>query len=263
MLWFIKFVTGVLAAYLIFTTVKEMMPAFKAIGETAQSFDKGIVQYIQYVIENSASSVDIAKEFGKSLTSLDALSIISLLFIIVYMMIAPLLSVIDAIGATTLRFKESGAKFIKATHSINALVCFVIVLETVVSIVMLNVNDSKVSSMAGGSKAAVESSILAFSILMGIGAFIFLLLFCYHKDIACAMTTVDDNIKGEEHKMKKTHLSEISFLFGLFMALILFGSFTLENKTVETWIGIAGIFVITLKQFLVSINNRNLKKYNK
>lgn len=66
-----------------------------------------------------------------------------------------------------------------------------------------------------------------------------------------------------EIKMKKTHLSEISFLFGLFMALILFGSFTLENKTVETWIGIAGIFVITLKQFLVSINNRNLKKYNK
>lgn len=239
MLWFIKFVTGVLAAYLIFTTVKEMMPTFKAIGETAQSFNKGIVQYIQYVIENSVSSVDIAKEFGKSLTSLDALSIISLLFIIVYMMIAPLLSVIDA------------------------LVCFVIVLETVVSIVMLNVNDSKVSSMAGGSKAAVESSILAFSILMGIGAFIFLLLFCYHKDIACAMTTVDANIKGEEHKMKKTHLSEISFLFGLFMALILFGSFTLENKTVETWIGIAGIFVITLKQFLVSINNRNLKKYNK
>lgn len=204
MLWFIKFVTGVLAAYLIFTTVKEMMPAFKAIGETAQSFDKGIVQYIQYVIENSASSVDITKEFGKSLTSLDALSIISLLFIIVYMMIAPLLSVIDAIGATTLRFKESGAKLIKATHSINALVCFVIVLETVVSIVMLNVNDSKVSSMAGGSKVAVESSILAFSILMGIGAFIFLLLFCYHKDIACAMTTVDANIKGEEHSVKES-----------------------------------------------------------
>ena len=136
-LWFIKFVTGVLAAYMIFMTVKAMMPAFKAIGETAQSFDKGI------------------------------------------------------------------------------------------------------------------------------GAFIFLLLFCYHKDIARVMTTVDANIKGIEHKMKRTHLSGISFLFGLFMALILFVSFTLENKTTETWIGIVGILGITLKQFLVSINNRNIKQYNK
>ena len=262
-LWFIKFVTGVLAAYMIFMTVKAMMPAFKAIGETAQSFDKGIVQYIQYVIENSASLVDIAKEFSKSLTSLDTLSIISFLIILVYMMITPLLSVIDAIGTTTLRYKESGAKLIKATHTINAVVCLVIVIETVVSIVMLNVNGSKMASMAGGSKAAVESSILAFSILMGIGAFIFLLLFCYHKDIARVMTTVDANIKGIEHKMKRTHLSGISFLFGLFMALILFVSFTLENKTTETWIGIVGILGITLKQFLVSINNRNIKQYNK
>lgn len=262
-LWFIKFVVGVLAIYVIFLTTKTMMPVFKAIGETAQSFDKGMVQYIQYIIENVFGSANIVKDMNKNLISLDTLSMISFLIIIVYLMIAPLLSLIDAIGATMLRYKESGVKLIKVTHMINAVVCLVIAIEIAVSIVMLNVNGSKIASLADDLEAVVGASIVALSIVMGIGAFIFFLLFCYHKDIVHVMTTIDANLKGIEHKMKKNHLSGISFGLGLFMVLMLVDLISFKNKTAETWIYIVGTFGITLKQFLVSINNRSVKEYNK
>ena len=251
-LWFIKFVVGVLAIYVIFLTTKTMMPVFKAIGETAQ-----------YIIENVFGSANIVKDMNKNLISLDTLSMISFLIIIVYLMIAPLLSLIDAIGATMLRYKESGVKLIKVTHMINAVVCLVIAIEIAVSIVMLNVNGSKIASLADDLEAVVGASIVALSIVMGIGAFIFFLLFCYHKDIVHVMTTIDANLKGIEHKMKKNHLSGISFGLGLFMVLMLVDLISFKNKTAETWIYIVGTFGITLKQFLVSINNRSVKEYNK
>ncbi len=191
------------------------------------------------------------------------------------------LVVLEAIGLLFLRIARKGAGLIKVIHQINMVVWI---------LYMLMVGYSSANSIQMIMKmpegAARTDALTTAIILLVINVIIFLLNLCYHKDIAMAMTTVKYELEtGRQGKLRRTHLSGISFFFclpylnaALWMLLGMLGTsgVILESIGVTDikasdmagwgvyWVTMIGIPIILAgKNLGVCFCNRNLKLAHK
>lgn len=188
------------------------------------------------------------------------------------------LVVLEAIGLLFLRIARKGAGLIKVIHQIYMVIWLLYLLllgyssaDSIRTIMKLPEGDAKT--------AALTSAI----VLLVINVIISLLNLCYHKDIAMAMTTVKYELEtGRQGKLRRTHLSGISFFFCLpylnavlWMILGMIGtsgvileSMGLTDVKVSDvagmgvyWITMISIPIILMgKNLGVCFCNRNLKK---
>ena len=229
----------------------------------------------------SAATVDInsfldslCAEFNMPRPNIDSisfalsLSVILIIVILAVIMTALLLVVIEAIALLLLRFARTGASAVKAIHIIylvmsviNLLIFAYITVSYIISYLNTIKNDP---SSAPPIYANIILILIAAAYLVAI-----LLRLCFHKDIVRAMSTVKyDLAMGKPGRLKKTHLSGISFLFGLPYAIMIFLMILLYllnyintgNFSVVSFIVVVfSLAVIMLWYFSICLCNKNLK----
>jgi len=181
--------------------------------------------------------------------------------------------VIEALALIALRIAEKGARFIRVIHQIYMGVY-------IIHVVLLGISCYQLLTFNPTGNATTRTAVVTLSlpvIILGIIALIILLLnLCYHKDIAMAMGTVAYEVEtGKLGKLRRTHLSGISFLFGLpyllsVISIILViigirdGSVSLpEGYSLSTFQAISAAivpFILMVKHLSVCFCNRNLKR---
>lgn len=252
LLWVIKLVYGVFAAYGIYLIVKPIVPVFREIGVNIGEIGDVLVEFFQVIL----NSTGIANELNISLQNIkaqDIYTVISSLYLLVFILIIPVLTILDAVGATFLRFMNRGAGLIKATHNITAIACLLLIIDGIGAIVMLITLKDLLDS----------TLVITMLIILGLGIVIIFLAYCYHRDIAKAMTAIHQNIKNGKYLMSKTHLSGLSILAGIFMTVALIDLLAVAERPGDSWIAITAVTVIAVKQFLVAVCYRGVKQYNK
>ncbi len=251
LLWVIKLVYGVFAAYGIYIIAKPIVPVFREIGVNVGEIGDLLVEFFQAIL----NSAGIANELNISLQNVkaqDIYTVISSLYLFVFILIIPVLSILDAIGATFLRFMNRGAGLIKATHNITAIACLLLIIDGIGAIVMLITMMDLIDTTLA----------ITMLIILGFGILIIFLAYCYHRDIAKTMTTIRQNIENGKSLMSKTHLSGLSIFAGLLMTLALIDLVAVAERPGDSWIAITAVAVIAVKQFLVAVCYRGVKQYN-
>ena len=193
--------------------------------------------------------------------------------ILILSVVVLFLVVIETIALLALRFAKAGAGFVKVIHQIYMAVCIIYLIMFAYSVFEYVRNRSSILKSLAGSKAAMQETEIILIIFDVICLTVLLLHLCYHKDIAMAMETVSYEIKTEtQGHFKRTHLSGISFLFGLPYVLLVFlliervssGYLDLSERIGETllsgWIYLGGIIILILKHYAVCFCYRNLKQ---
>ena len=155
------------------------------------------------------------KQVEEKITSMTMPIVIPVCLLIVTI-IGLVLTVVEAVALLMLRFMKAGASAIKVIHQINLFVCIIQMgLFIYGSVIWFRdlFNWKKLNLI----EAAAWPILLIVSIVVCIICFIVLMMhLCYHKDIAMAMTTIDYEIaENKPGKLKRTHLSGISFWFAL------------------------------------------------
>lgn len=232
---------------------------------------------INYALQLLFSEYGIPPQTANGLTGLTiggvALPVVIWAGIFLVIIAGLLLVVIEALALLTLRFTKRGAVFVRVIHQIYMGICIVYIL-------LLGISCYRVFTLDTATDSTVRAMTQAWSysfIIWGILALIIILLnLCYHKDIAMAMGTVAYEIEtGRQGKLKKTHLSGISFLFSLPYALnaiaILFAIIGMRDGSLHLQegynlsIGQAVLLILIpvilmIKHLSVCFCNRNLKR---
>ena len=263
-----KIIGGTIAGYVLYYFIRILVPALAELS-------KGIVdvnQALQPLLEEYGLSRETINSLKK--VSLDGVTLpyIVWLGIVITIVISLLLVVIEALSLVALRVAKKGASLVKGIHQIYMVVC-------IMNLVLFGVSAYQYCKNMNIIQADLKKAVSDLSIPVIVYAscyfFILLLNFCYHKDIAMAMDTVAyETETGNLGKLRKTHLSGISFLFGLpYFLIVLFIAFGLygltsgeqlaEKNNITQFQAIASICipaVMMIKHLAVCFCNRNLKK---
>ena len=193
------------------------------------------------------------------------------LFLVIF--IGLFLAVIEALVLIALRIAKKGAIFIRVIHQIYMVVYLMYV-------VLLGIIIYSLFTFKPTGDTTTREAVLTLRyplIIVGIIALFFLFLhFCYHKDIAMAMGTVAYEIEtGKQGKLRRTHLSGISFLFSLPYVLnvisiiatiigVRYSSISLPDdyslSTAQVISAVSIPFIMIVKYLSVCFCNRNLKR---
>lgn len=181
------------------------------------------------------------------------------------------LILLDAIALLLLRTTYRGAGMIQVIHQFQLCLC---VIDHLFFAYLVLAFIRYAMRMQNGTLPSEALIVFFFS------AVIYLILLalqlCYHKDISLAMRTVRLELKtGKQSRLRKTHLSGISFLFCVpyVLLLVLMVVVIVEIRSGQTSLPVDT--VITLRQYLTTLGvpliligkhlsvcfcNRNLKK---
>lgn len=261
-----KALEGVAAGFVLYGIIRLMTPLFSAMAKGVLDLN----QALQIIINEAGLPQSTMNELSGLTVKGIALPFIFWTGLIIVITVALLLVVIEAIALISLRTARKGAAFIRTIHYIYMGVW-------IVSLVLFGVSVFETFSNASSADYSSESARIAAFTMMAISFIIELislvLNICYHKDIAMAMGTVAYEVEtGRTGNLKKTHLSGISFFFGLPYAItILLYIAAFENvreyisvtfrDSMALALLIVGLPIILLvKHLSVCFCNRNLKK---
>ena len=214
-----KLLDGAVAGFFLYHLLRVMGLLFTAMAKGALD--------INHALQLFFSEYGIPQQTANELAGLTigGLALPAAIWVGIYFVIIAglLLVVIEALALLTLRIAKRGAVFVRVIHQVYMGIC-------IVHLVLLGVSCYRLFTFNPTSDSTVRAVTLAWSysfIIWGIITLIIVLLnLCYHKDIAMAMGTVVYEIEtGKVGKLKRTHLSGISFLFSLPYALCVLGVF--------------------------------------
>ena len=184
-----------------------------------------------------------------------------------------LLTLVDFGALFSLRFFKKGAGVSKIIHYIYMIIGVLhLVLFSVTSfLIFRSIHD--LAGTGADSRDAAMGLQIAWIVVCIVYVIIFILIFCYHKDIAMAMDTAAYEIRtGRKDEMDFTHLSGISFFFALpymiflfsLIVGLLFGNLPVNGRNGLTPGQIippaAVCFILILKQLFICFCYRNQKK---
>jgi len=212
-----KLFDGAIAGFVLYSLFRLLAPVFAELTKGALD--------INHVLQLFSSEYGISQLPTNELIGGVALPFIVWIGTIIVIIIHFLLVVIEALALLVLRIIKKGAAFIKVIHQIYMGVCLI-------NLVFFGIYAyqyyRKLNAMQSDTRLSIPTLIFAVICLISL-----LLSFCYHKDIAMAMDTVAyETATGNLGKLRRTHLSGISFIFSLpyfllilLIAAALYGSF--------------------------------------
>lgn len=270
-LWLIKFMLGCIAAYFSYRMIYAGYEVWKWYSETGALPELNVFGTIKDTFALTGDPkeyADTVLDYIRNSAGKEFQIMFSWITICGYLFLYPLFLVFDAIGATLVRFTKSGTLLVRFVHFLQALICLAVVVESAVSIGIL-VNLSHTGwALPVKDKTFISGLILVLFILWIIQILVFGYLFAYHKDIILIMGPVAGNQQHEKKRVRRTHLSALSFGMGIWFLLLtaLTLYVYLQNEKVHAWqlVLVIGIFAAcSIKQFLVTLCNLRVKHYNK
>ena len=259
----IKIVEAVVAGYCLVHVISLLVSVI-------DFFAKGVndmTQYLDLMTSEFGFSQEIYDASVKSAVGVVTIPFGVILGILGITVIALLLVVIEGIATLTLRFAKRGALVIRGIRRFYLVLSVLNLVLFAYLAVLYIINFSKISQAIGETGAVGLNVVM---IAVGVITLVILILqFCYHKDIARAMTTVDYEIEYDRPgDLKRTHLSGISFIFALPSTILLVvwvvGIVTgyipvLAMERLSMIMSIVTLAVMMLKQYSICFCNRNLK----
>ena len=263
----LKLLEGVAAGFSLFHIIRLFAPAIGTLTKGTLDLNK----MLQMVITEYGLPAGMLDEYQAEAIGGMALPLILWGGYLLVIVVGLLLVVTETIALLSLRFARTGAGVVKVIHQIYMVVCAIDLALLVYSIVEL-------FRFSGGLLDPDEKAALnILCIIVGVISLIVLLLhFCYHKDISMAMRTVEYEVNtGKQGILRKTHLSGISFIFGLPYILIIISALMMLSEARNQGISMSQDFKMTLQQYLIMFGlpavlfikqlcicfcNRNLKR---
>ena len=267
----IKLLDGAAAGFSLYGIFRMLFPVIDALTKNSMNLD----QALQLILSEFGISPSAVDSFTGPVFEAVSFPVIIWGLILLLTIMSLLLVVIEAAALLMLRIVKKGAGTIRAIHLIymaGSIVSLVLFAYSVFDVVRLYL--SRVRAV-GQPQDVFLSMGVPLIIVGGICLIILLLNLCYHKDIAMAMRTVAyETQTGKPGRLKKTHLSGISFLFGLPWLLFLFlilaalgprsrelaASLGRELTVTEKITAIAMPLIMFIKHLSICLCNRNLKR---
>ena len=214
-----KILEGASAGFALFMLFRLISPVIGELSKGAMDLN----QLLQIIVSEYGVQDAFLQEYSGIMIGSLALPFIIYGGILLLTVVALLLVVIETVALLALRFAKAGAGFVKVIHQIYMGVCIIHLIMFAYTVFEYIRNRSAILKTVEGSEAAVLGIDISMGIIAVIYLIVLLLHLCYHKDIARAMKTVGYEIETEtQGYFKRTHLSGISFLFGLPYVLLIF-----------------------------------------
>ena len=244
---------------------------FSTLGILFAELSKGAASISDAIRILSSDNVSPLSSFGTTIGyMLDGITLPvliwggTLLLVIAFL----LMVIMEAAAALCLRISYKGAGIIRGIHLVYMGICLLMIC---LSIYPLLIAGSGKNHLIDDELIAAGS--MTYTLLLIFAVAVLLVLACYHKDIAMAMGTINEEIKTTElGRLKRTHLSGLSFLIALPFFLIsisyLLGMLRTgisgirtgeERSMLQIILTISIPVIITTKYLCVCLCNRRLK----
>ncbi len=253
LLWAMKCAVGVISVYLLYMMGRDFFPAMKGLHEAGTSLMTAqdilwaeITKDLKFGSDVNIDTFGMAAVYIFSAANL-------------YVLLYPVMAIIDAVAATYFRVTGKGIDIIRAMHFFAMLVWMVLFLTTLYAICQINIPDSVVQRLLPAA-AGVLNIPLVLSVIIE------LLLCCYHKDIVHVLSAVKLDLAGEKTQIKKTHLSGIAVLMGLMSAMVCCVCFLalVNERSANSVIPAIAVIIAgchAVRLFAAAVCSRQLKAY--
>ena len=262
-----KVLEGIAAGFSLFHILRIFVPELGTLTKGSLDLNK----LLQMFIAEYELPAEMFNEYqGEAIAGM-ALPFVLWGGFILVIVIGLVLVVIEAIALLSLRFAQTGAGFVKVIHQIYMVVCALYLALFVYS----TIEFFRFSRSLADPDERMAANIV-YIVFAVISLIVLLLHLCYHKDIAMAMKTVKYEVNtGKQGILRKTHLSGISFIFGLPYVLIIISTLLMMNEARNQGYSISQSFEMTWQQYLLMFGlpavlfikqlsicfcNRNLKR---
>ncbi|MBR3642976.1 MAG: hypothetical protein IKN57_05650 [Parasporobacterium sp.] len=142
-------------------------------------------------------------------------------------LVIPLLNIIESIALISLKTVRKAAKAVKRVHWIHLFFTLLYIIFSAYNSFIISKNRSEIEQMLETAdprnRAYIKGFIIAVIVITIIILVTLFLFSCYHRDIVKVMGAVDmEIINNKIEPLKKTHLSGLAVLFGVFVLFIAF-----------------------------------------